>query len=31
MIDGASTMTDPDGSTVTGHTGNGYAKITYLG
>ena len=31
MIDGASSMTDPDGSTVTGHSNDGYARITYIG
>lgn len=30
MIDGASTMPDPDGSVVTGHAGSGCARITYL-
>ena len=29
MIDGASTMPDPDGSVVTGHAGSGCARITY--
>jgi len=31
MIDGGSSMTSPSGSNETGHTGNGYARITYLG
>ncbi len=31
MISGDSLMPSPSGSTETGHSGNGYAKITYLG
>ena len=31
IIDGSSSMTSPSGSNETGHTGNGYARITYLG
>ena len=30
MIAGNEQMTDPDGSTVTGHSGNGYARITLI-
>lgn len=30
MIAGNEEMTDPDGSTVTGHSGNGYARITLI-
>lgn len=30
MISGISAMTDPDGATVTGHNGNGYAKISWV-
>ena len=30
MIAGNEVMTDPDGSTVTGHSGNGYARITLI-
>jgi hypothetical protein len=30
MTDGATQMTSPTGGLETGHTGNGYAKITYL-
>ena len=30
-IVGTSTITEPSGSTATGHAGNGYAKITYIG
>lgn len=30
MIAGNESMTDPDGSTVTGHIGNGYARITLI-
>lgn len=29
--DGTMQFKDPDGTTVTGHAGNGYARITYLG
>ena len=28
---GNASFTDPNGTTVTGHSGNGYARITYLG
>ena len=31
IIDGDDEMTDPDGTTVTGHSGNGYARITFMG
>jgi hypothetical protein len=31
MIDGNSSMPNPDGGTETGHSGNGYARITYIG
>lgn len=31
MIDGNEVMPSPSGSTETGHSGNGYAKITYIG
>lgn len=30
MLAGNEQMTDPDGSTVTGHSGNGYARITLI-
>ena len=30
-IAGNQTVTEPDGTTATGHSGNGYARITYLG
>ena len=30
MIDGASSMPSPTGGTETGHTGNGYARITFV-
>lgn len=30
-VAGNTSFTDPDGTTVTGHAGNGYARITYLG
>ena len=30
MIPGNESMTDPDGTTVTGHSGNGYARITLI-
>ena len=29
-LDGSNTITDPDGSTSTGHAGNGYARIVFL-
>lgn len=31
LIAGNATITNPDGTTSTGHAGNGYARITYLG
>ena len=31
MIAGNTTMPSPSGSTETGHSGNGYARITYIG
>ncbi len=31
MIDGNEVMPSPSGSTETGHSGNGYARITYIG
>ena len=30
-IAGNQTITEPDGATATGHKGNGYARITYIG
>ncbi len=30
MVDGASSMPSPTGGTETGHTGNGYARITFV-
>lgn len=30
-VAGNTSFTDPDGTTVTGHASNGYARITYLG
>ena len=31
MIAGNETMPSPNGGTEVGHSGNGYARITYLG
>ena len=31
MLEGNESMTAPSGATETGHSGNGYARITYLG
>jgi hypothetical protein len=31
LIAGSITITEPDGTTQTGHSGDGYARITYIG
>jgi hypothetical protein len=30
MIDGATEQIQPNGSTTVGHSGNGYARVTFL-